>query len=148
MREQSALARDYMTQLAAKGPALLGVRFVLAESYERIHRSNLVGMGIVPLQFAAGDSAASLGLDGTETFAVRGFDGDIVPGQRVTVEAIGADGADYAGPIGAKISALIGTDNSAPNGAENHCRSAPNIGAEYAGPIREVRRRMFDDDRR
>jgi aconitate hydratase len=85
----SGSSRDW----AAKGPALLGVRFVLAESYERIHRSNLVGMGIVPLQFAAGDSAASLGLDGTETFAVRGFDGDIVPGQQVTVEAIGADGA-------------------------------------------------------
>jgi aconitate hydratase len=50
-------------------------------------------MGIVPLQFAAGDSASSLGLDGTETFAVRGFDGVIVPGQQVTVEAVGADGA-------------------------------------------------------
>jgi len=84
----SGSSRDW----AAKGPALLGVRFVLAESYERIHRSNLVGMGIVPLQFAAGDSAASLGLDGTETYAVRGFDGAIVPGQRVRVEAVGADG--------------------------------------------------------
>ena len=84
----SGSSRDW----AAKGPALLGVRFVLAESYERIHRSNLVGMGIVPLQFAAGDSASSLGLDGTETFAVRGFDGVIVPGQQVTVEAVRADG--------------------------------------------------------
>jgi aconitate hydratase len=85
----SGSSRDW----AAKGPALLGVRFVLAETYERIHRSNLVGMGIVPLQFAAGESAASLGIDGTETFAVRGFTGDIVPGQQVTVEATKADGS-------------------------------------------------------
>ncbi|MBD3646858.1 MAG: aconitate hydratase, partial [Pseudomonadales bacterium] len=55
---------------AAKGPALLGVRAVIAESFERIHRSNLVGMGILPLQFKEGDSCDSLGLDGTETFAI------------------------------------------------------------------------------
>ncbi len=85
----SGSSRDW----AAKGPALLGVRFVLAESYERIHRSNLVGMGIVPLQFAPGASAASLGLIGTETYAVRGFNGDIVPGQQVSVEAVDAEGA-------------------------------------------------------
>jgi aconitate hydratase A / 2-methylisocitrate dehydratase len=85
----SGSSRDW----AAKGPSLLGVRFVLAETYERIHRSNLVGMGILPLQFAAGESAASLGIDGTETFAVRGLHGDIVPGQTVTVEATNADGA-------------------------------------------------------
>ena len=69
------------------------MRCVLAEGYERIHRSNLVGMGIVPLQFITGESAASLGLDGTETYAIRGFGGEIVPGQQVTVEASGADGA-------------------------------------------------------
>jgi aconitate hydratase len=84
----SGSSRDW----AAKGPLLLGVRFVLAETYERIHRSNLVGMGIVPLQFAAGDTAASVGLDGTEIFSVQGFTGDIVPGQQVTVEATKADG--------------------------------------------------------
>jgi aconitate hydratase len=55
---------------AAKGPALLGVKMVLAESYERIHRSNLVGMGILPLQFSAGESADSLELDGSETFSL------------------------------------------------------------------------------
>jgi aconitate hydratase len=60
----SGSSRDW----AAKGPALLGVRFVIAESYERIHRSNLVGMGVLPLQFAAGESAGSLGLTGRETF--------------------------------------------------------------------------------
>ena len=58
----SGSSRDW----AAKGPALLGVRFVLAESYERIHRSNLVGMGVLPLQFPAGESVESLGLTGNE----------------------------------------------------------------------------------
>jgi aconitate hydratase len=58
---------------AAKGPALLGVRAVLAESFERIHRSNLIGMGILPLQFAPGQSAESLGLTGTETITISGL---------------------------------------------------------------------------
>ncbi|MGH7265535.1 MAG: aconitate hydratase AcnA, partial [Candidatus Rokuibacteriota bacterium] len=66
----SGSSRDW----AAKGPRLLGVRAVIAESYERIHRSNLVGMGILPLQFRVGDSAASLGLSGRETFAIRGLE--------------------------------------------------------------------------
>jgi aconitate hydratase len=60
----SGSSRDW----AAKGPRLLGVRFVLAESYERIHRSNLVGMGVLPLQFPDGESVESLGLTGEETF--------------------------------------------------------------------------------
>ena len=64
----SGSSRDW----AAKGPRLLGVRAVIAESYERIHRSNLVGMGILPLQFRAGDSAESLGLTGRETLDVDG----------------------------------------------------------------------------
>ncbi|MDX8401441.1 MAG: aconitate hydratase AcnA, partial [Mariprofundaceae bacterium] len=64
----SGSSRDW----AAKGPALLGVRAVIAESYERIHRSNLVGMGILPLQFRDGESAASLGLSGREAFHIRG----------------------------------------------------------------------------
>ncbi|MCB1675731.1 MAG: aconitate hydratase, partial [Halioglobus sp.] len=55
---------------AAKGPALLGVRAVIAQSYERIHRSNLIGMGILPLQYRDGEDAASLGLNGRETFAI------------------------------------------------------------------------------
>jgi aconitate hydratase len=63
----SGSSRDW----AAKGPRLLGVRFVLAESYERIHRSNLVGMGVLPLQFPDGESAQSLGLTGEETFDVE-----------------------------------------------------------------------------
>ncbi|MGJ7441578.1 aconitate hydratase [Aquipuribacter sp. MA13-6] len=64
----SGSSRDW----AAKGTALLGVKVVVAESFERIHRSNLIGMGVLPLQFPAGESASSLGLDGTETFAVTG----------------------------------------------------------------------------
>jgi aconitate hydratase len=62
----SGSSRDW----AAKGPRLLGVRFVIAESYERIHRSNLVGMGVLPLQFPEGESVASLGLTGEETFTL------------------------------------------------------------------------------
>ncbi|WP_280527836.1 aconitate hydratase AcnA [Actinomyces trachealis] len=65
----SGSSRDW----AAKGTALLGVKAVIAESFERIHRSNLIGMGVVPLQFPSGESAASLGLDGTETFHVSGL---------------------------------------------------------------------------
>jgi len=82
----SGSSRDW----AAKGPRLLGVRAVIAESYERIHRSNLVGMGVLPLQFADGDNAQSLGLDGTESFAIEGLgDGSA---KQVTVTATGTDG--------------------------------------------------------
>ena len=76
---------------AAKGTFLLGVRAVIAESYERIHRSNLVGMGVVPLQYAEGVTAASLGLDGTESFEI-GFDDSLQPRQTVHVKATRADG--------------------------------------------------------
>ena len=72
---------------AAKGTLLLGVRAVIAQSYERIHRSNLVGMGVLPLQFAEGESAESLGLDGTETLNVAGIADGLTPGQRLTVRA-------------------------------------------------------------
>ena len=76
---------------AAKGPLLLGVRAVLAEGFERIHRSNLIGMGVLPLEFRAGESAASVGLTGRETYAIR-WSGDLEPGKVATVEATGADG--------------------------------------------------------
>jgi len=73
---------------AAKGPALLGVRAVIAESFERIHRSNLVGMGILPLQFESGQNAATLGLTGRETIDITGIaGGDLVPGGRAHVRA-------------------------------------------------------------
>ncbi|HVF83171.1 MAG TPA: aconitate hydratase AcnA [Sphingomicrobium sp.] len=77
---------------AAKGTVLLGVRAVIAESFERIHRSNLVGMGVLPLQFAEGETASSLGLDGTETFSISGV-GEIKPRQDVEVEVTEHDGS-------------------------------------------------------
>ena len=83
----SGSSRDW----AAKGTFLLGVKAVIAESYERIHRSNLIGMGVLPLQFAEGDNSESLGLDGTETFDIHGLSG-LEPGQEVTVKARTEDG--------------------------------------------------------
>jgi aconitate hydratase len=76
---------------AAKGTVLLGVRAVIAESFERIHRSNLVGMGVLPLQFADGESAQTLGLDGSETFTITGVAG-IKPREDVQVSVTKADG--------------------------------------------------------
>jgi len=77
---------------AAKGTYLLGVKAVLAKSFERIHRSNLAGMGVLPLQFEAGQDAASLGLDGQETFAVEGIAKDLAPKKRLTVTATDTEG--------------------------------------------------------
>ena len=77
---------------AAKGTLLLGVRAVLAESYERIHRGNLVGLGVLPLQYLPGESAASLGLSGRETFALSGLDA-LEPRQTVELAVTGEDGA-------------------------------------------------------
>jgi len=77
---------------AAKGPRLLGIRVVIAESYERIHRSNLIGMGVLPLQFAAGQTAEALGLTGAETFDVTGIDGDLDSETVASVSAVADDG--------------------------------------------------------
>jgi aconitate hydratase len=89
----SGSSRDW----AAKGPYLQGIKFVIAESYERIHRSNLVGMGILPLQFLAGENVDSLGLSGRETFEVVGLkdaiDARFSTGREVTVRAAGEDGS-------------------------------------------------------
>ena len=79
----SGSSRDW----AAKGTALLGVRAVIAESYERIHRSNLIGMGVLPLQYTGGDTASSLGLTGHEVFTIEGIaDTESVP-RELTVQA-------------------------------------------------------------
>ena len=77
---------------AAKGAALLGVKAVIAESYERIHRSNLAGMGVIPLEFKPGQSADTLGLTGEETFDFSGIDVRMKPGQDVAVTAKTSDG--------------------------------------------------------
>ena len=66
---------------------------MIAESFERIHRSNLVGMGVLPLQFAEGESAASLALTGRETYTIRGLEGGVTPGQEAAVEAAADDGS-------------------------------------------------------
>jgi len=81
---------------AAKGPKLLGIRAVIAESFERIHRSNLVGMGILPLQFVAGENVESLGLDGTEIYTIEGLK-EIKPGQqiKITVQSDGAKQKEF-----------------------------------------------------
>lgn len=88
----SGSSRDW----AAKGPRLLGVRAVIAESYERIHRSNLVGMGVLPLQYQAGESTASLGLTGEEVFEIAGLanaiESGFATGRQITVRAVRADG--------------------------------------------------------
>ena len=86
----SGSSRDW----AAKGPFLQGVRAVIAESYERIHRSNLVGMGILPLQYLPGDNATTLGLTGRETFSIRGIGDGIRPRQEVMVDVRDPDGRD------------------------------------------------------
>ncbi|MES2905287.1 MAG: aconitate hydratase AcnA, partial [Pseudomonadota bacterium] len=79
---------------AAKGTILLGVRAVLAESFERIHRSNLVGMGVIPLQYRDGEHAGTYGLDGTETYSIDGV-ADIEPRQDITVRVVRADGEAF-----------------------------------------------------
>src|SRR5204863_3041558 len=78
---------------AAKGTRLLGVKAVAAASFERIHRSNLVGMGVLPLQFVEGTNAQTLGLDGSETYAVTGLSNAIEPGQMMTLEITRKDSA-------------------------------------------------------
>jgi aconitate hydratase len=98
----SGSSRDW----AAKGTALLGVKAVIAESYERIHRSNLVGMGVLPLQYADGETAASLGLTGTETFTITGIS-ELNTGntpKQVSVVATKTDGSEI------KFNALVRID--------------------------------------
>ncbi|MHB0870921.1 MAG: aconitate hydratase AcnA [Chloroflexota bacterium] len=99
----SGSSRDW----AAKGPMLLGVRFVLAESYERIHRSNLVGMGILPLQFRPGDTMAGLGLTGRESFDVVGIAAGVQPRQEVTVRVRREDGSESSFRAIARIDSPI-----------------------------------------
>ena len=91
---------------AAKGTTLLGVRAVIAESYERIHRSNLVGMGVLPLQFLPGETRESLGLRGDETYAVRGVTG-LTPRCQLEVEATAADGAVRRFGVVARIDSQV-----------------------------------------
>jgi aconitate hydratase len=95
----SGSSRDW----AAKGTLLLGVRAVLAESYERIHRSNLVGMGVLPLQFKAGENAESLGLTGQEKVTIAGLAGGLRPRQDVTVGVERNDGTRSSFTVTARL---------------------------------------------
>jgi len=95
---------------AAKGTRLLGVRAVVAQSYERIHRSNLVGMGVLPLQFPDGVGAASLGLDGSETFGLAGLGGTLRPRQEIPLEIRRADGRAARAPLLLRIDTPIEVD--------------------------------------
>jgi aconitate hydratase len=92
---------------AAKGTALQGVKAVVAQSFERIHRSNLVGMGVLPCQFPEGVSAASLGLDGTETFDLTGLAGGITPMMPLTLTITKADGTTITQPVTLRIDTPI-----------------------------------------
>jgi aconitate hydratase len=95
----SGSSRDW----AAKGTLLLGIRAVIAESYERIHRSNLVGMGILPLQFKPGQNTDSLGLTGREKLTIRGLAGEIKPRQDVTVEVEKENGSKTSFAVTARL---------------------------------------------
>jgi aconitate hydratase len=101
----SGSSRDW----AAKGTRLLGVRAVVAASFERIHRSNLVGMGVLPLQFPDGTTAQSLGLNGSEIFSVTGLSNDIKPGQNLTLE-IESKGQRRSVPLKLRIDTPIEID--------------------------------------
>jgi aconitate hydratase len=102
----SGSSRDW----AAKGVALLGIKAIIAEGYERIHRSNLVCMGVLPLQFKAGDSAKSLGLDGTESYSVTGIADGIKPRQDARVSAIKSNGSRVSFDVTLRIDAPAEVD--------------------------------------
>jgi aconitate hydratase len=95
---------------AAKGTKLLGVKAVVAASFERIHRSNLVGMGVLPLQFLDGVTAQSLGLDGSQTFSIGGLSDAIQPGQRLTMEIQAKDRQVRYVPVKLRIDTPIEVD--------------------------------------
>ena len=95
---------------AAKGTRLLGVKAVVAASFERIHRSNLVGMGVLPLQFPDGTTAQSLGLDGSEIFSIVDLSETIKPGQTVMLGIEGKDRQKRSVPVKVRIDTPIEID--------------------------------------
>ena len=102
----SGSSRDW----AAKGPLLLGVRAVIAESFERIHRTNLVGMGVLPLQFLPGENLVALGLTGREAFTIRGIADGLAPRARLTIIARADDGAERSFEVLCRIDGNIELD--------------------------------------
>ena len=95
---------------AAKGTNLLGVKAVVAQSFERIHRTNLVGMGVLPLQFKDGTTAQTLKLDGTETYDIVGLDANIKPQQDLTLKITRKDGTMENVPVRCRIDTPIEVD--------------------------------------
>jgi aconitate hydratase len=96
---------------AAKGVQLLGVRAVIVKSFERIHRANLIGMGVLPLQFKPGTDVKTLGIDGTETFSIEGINGgNVKPLQDVTMVITRADGSTQRVPLTLRIDTGIEVD--------------------------------------
>lgn len=99
----SGSSRDW----AAKGTYLLGIKAVIAESYERIHRSNLVGMGVLPLQYADGETAESLGLDGSEKFSISGISEGLSPSKKLSAVAQKSDGTEVKFEVLARLDSQI-----------------------------------------
>ncbi|HKI70037.1 MAG TPA: aconitate hydratase, partial [Verrucomicrobiae bacterium] len=95
---------------AAKGTSMLGVKAVIAQSFERIHRSNLVGMGVLPLQFSEGTTAQSLKLDGTETYDIVGLGSDLKPQQNLALRITRKDGSSEEVPVKCRIDTPIEID--------------------------------------
>jgi aconitate hydratase len=102
----SGSSRDW----AAKGTFMLGIRAVLAESYERIHRSNLIGMGVIPLQYLPGETRETLGLTGEEVYAFSGIATELAPRKRLAVTATAADGTVKRFEVLARIDTLVELD--------------------------------------
>jgi len=102
----SGSSRDW----AAKGPRLQGVRAAIAESFERIHRSNLVGMGVLPLQFLPGENVASLGLTGTETYDINGISDGLEPHKELTVVVRADDGGEKTFGVECRIDSEVELD--------------------------------------
>jgi aconitate hydratase len=102
----SGSSRDW----AAKGTFMLGIRAVIAESYERIHRSNLIGMGLLPLQYLEGQNRETLGLSGEETYSIAGVASGLAPGVRLTVTASAPDGWERKFEVLARIDTLVELD--------------------------------------
>jgi aconitate hydratase len=102
----SGSSRDW----AAKGPLLLGVRAVIAETFERIHRTNLVGMGVLPLQFLADENLASLGLTGREAYTIRGLESGLSPRARLSVAARSDEGSTTTFDVTCRIDGPIELD--------------------------------------
>ncbi len=92
---------------AAKGPHLLGVKMILAESFERIHRSNLVGMGVLPLQFIEGNTIESLGITGREIFDTIGLGDNIQPGQTIQIRVTREDGSQFTFDVIVRLDNIV-----------------------------------------